>query len=182
MQVSVQKHQSACKSQRRPWRYTKRGKMTHLHATCVYGQNTIRLTWGREGVGVALMEAAGKMLQHSLPLLGLSNQHHHFQERSAAQISNKRSWYCFMSSLSEKCRRSTPRSGNSHLRAWSSVSPVKSKNFRYSSPTARLKSLLNRKRTHSDSQQQSKEQQWQLSNRGNEHSWSGILQRTINNN
>lgn len=31
---------------------------------------------------------------------------------------------------------------NSHLREWSRVCPVKSKNFRYSSPTARLKSWL----------------------------------------
>lgn len=28
------------------------------------------------------MEAAGEMLQHALSLLGLSYQHHHFQERS----------------------------------------------------------------------------------------------------
>lgn len=42
----------------------------------------LRLTWRGEGVGVALMEAAGEMLQHALPLLGLSYQQHHFQERS----------------------------------------------------------------------------------------------------
>lgn len=28
------------------------------------------------------MEAAGEMLQHALPLLSLSDQHHHLQERS----------------------------------------------------------------------------------------------------
>lgn len=40
-----------------------------------------QLTCRGEGVGVALMEAAGKTLQHSLSLLGLSYQHHYFQER-----------------------------------------------------------------------------------------------------
>lgn len=35
-------------------------------------------TRGGEGVWVALMEAAGEMLQHAFSLLGLSDQHHHF--------------------------------------------------------------------------------------------------------
>lgn len=37
---------------------------------------------------VALMVAAGEMLQHALSLLGLSYQHHHFQERSERAAPN----------------------------------------------------------------------------------------------
>lgn len=51
-------------------------------------------------------------------------------------------WACFCERY--QCMKSKPRLSNSHLRAWSRVFPVKSKNFRYSSPTAWLKSLLNR--------------------------------------
>lgn len=40
-----------------------------------------RLTRGGKGVRVALMEAAGEMLQHALSLLRLSYQHHHFEKR-----------------------------------------------------------------------------------------------------
>lgn len=89
------------------------------------------LTWGGEGVGVAVMEAAGEMLQHSLPLLALSDQHHDLQERSE-ESDKKQKLDCEVFGFEKVA------AGESNLRAWSRVSPVKSKNLRYSSPTTRL--------------------------------------------
>lgn len=73
---------------------------------------------------VALMVAAGEMLQHALSLLGLSYQHHHFQERSEQAAPNdnqymKRLQEMFTSLFGERhqCMRSEPRPNNSHLRA-----------------------------------------------------------------
>lgn len=47
-------------------------------------------TWRGKGVRVALMEAAGEMLQHSLSLLGLSYQYNHFQKRPKRRKPNKK--------------------------------------------------------------------------------------------
>lgn len=48
-------------------------------------------TCGGEGVGVALVEAAGEMLQHALSLLSLADQYHHFQERPERRIQGEQS-------------------------------------------------------------------------------------------
>lgn len=139
----------------------KKGKW-HILSThcCISEQKTksnpcLRLTWWGEGVGVALMEAAGEMLQHALPLLRLSYQYHHLQERSERGRNHKDIknnyemflWACFLSDVTA-CE-SKLHLCNAHLRAWSRLCPVKSKSLRYSSPTARLKSLLNRDKMHS---------------------------------
>lgn len=83
VQVSVEKHQGARESQHSPWGRKENSESgASACETPVFGQNIPKITWGAEGFGVALMEAAGEVLQHALPLLSLSDQHHLFQERS----------------------------------------------------------------------------------------------------
>lgn len=72
---------------------------------------------------VALMVAAGEMLQHALSLLGLSYQHHHLQERSerAAPNDNKKKKKDYKGCLRACSVRDVgacnPSPTNSHLRA-----------------------------------------------------------------
>lgn len=50
----------------------------------------LQFTWRGEGLGVALVEAAGEVLQHALSLLRLSDQHHHFKERPGRASASER--------------------------------------------------------------------------------------------
>lgn len=104
-----------------------------------------RSRW-REGVRITLLETRGEALQDSLALLSLTGQNHLLQKWPKNQEEPKNTWaISWRRCITSLCaqiywKREAYRSACSRLCL------VKSKNFRYSSPTARLKSLLSKEK------------------------------------